>query len=109
MLAFLLGMSISLLLFLPIELQFTLFVCTFIIMFSFLLIELLTPNLEDKDLQILEINQDKNMRCLRVTMLNNKLLEGEDLFKGIYNTLKNNSEFKNSGFQKIIKKRQQQI
>jgi hypothetical protein len=35
-------------------------------------------------------------------MVNNSLLEGEDLFKGIYKTLMNNKDFLNFGFQKII-------
>ena len=35
-------------------------------------------------------------------MVNNNLLEGEELFKGIYNTLKENEEFNNFGFQKVI-------
>lgn len=56
----------------------------------------------DNILQILEINQDKNMRCLKISMVNNNLLEGLDLFKGIYETIINNSEFKEFGFQKII-------
>jgi len=53
-------------------------------------------------LQILEVNTDKNMRCLKITMSNNNLLEGEELFKGIYTTLMNNKDFFNFGFQKII-------
>lgn len=42
------------------------------------------------------------MRCLKITMINNNLLEGEDLFKGIYKTLMNNKEFLKFGNQKII-------
>jgi len=42
------------------------------------------------------------MRCLKITMVNNNLLEGEELFKGIYTTLMNNKEFLNFGYQKII-------
>jgi hypothetical protein len=71
--------------------------------FNFTLIEVLIfNNTEPSTLQILEINHDKNMRCLKVTMVNKKLLEGEDLFKGIYTTLMNNKEFLTFGFQKII-------
>ena len=73
-------------------------------MLSFLLIEFLIHKglNSNKDLQILEINQDRNMRCLKITLVNNNLLEGEDLFKGIYKTLMNNKTFLNFGFQKII-------
>lgn len=53
-------------------------------------------------LQILEINKDRNMRCLKISMINNNLLDGETLFKGIYETIMNNLEFKEFGFQKII-------
>jgi hypothetical protein len=56
----------------------------------------------DVTLEILEINQNRNMRCLKVTMVNNNLLEGEELFKGIYKTLMENKDFLNFGFQKII-------
>lgn len=102
MLGILIGISIRLTK-LSLDLQFALIVCTFCIMLSFLLIEILIFNkLENSDLKILEINQDRNMRCLKVTMLNNNLLEGDDLFKGIYNTFKNNNDFLNFGFQKII-------
>jgi hypothetical protein len=100
------GIGVSITLFgivLPVDIQFVILVCTFLIMLSFLLIEVLTKTLEDKDLQILEINQDLNMRCLKVTMINNKSLEGEDLFKGIYKTLMKNRDFLNFGFQKIKK------
>jgi len=70
---------------------------------SFSLIELLIyNNKEVKSLQILEVNTDSNMRCLKITMSNNNLLEGEELFKGIYTTLMNNKDFFNFGFQKII-------
>jgi hypothetical protein len=100
----LIGISIAFILtFLTLDLQFVIFLCIFLIMLSFLFIELLTINkLEGGVLQILEINQDRNMRCLRVTMVNNNLLEGEDLFKGIYKTLQNNKDYLNCGFQKII-------
>jgi len=70
---------------------------------SFSLIELLiSSNKLESSLQILEVKTDNNMRCLKITMSNNHLLEGEDLFKGIYTTLMNNKDFLNFGFQKII-------
>ena len=54
--------------------------CIFIILLSLGLIELFTINVKgSKQLEILEINQNRNMRCLKVTMVNNNLLEGEDL------------------------------
>jgi hypothetical protein len=75
----------------------------FLILLSLGLIELFTINVKgSKQLEILEINQNRNMRCLKVTMVNNNLLEGEDLFKGIYKTLMENKDFLNFGFQKII-------
>jgi hypothetical protein len=33
------------------------------------------------------------MRCLKFSMINNNLLEGEELFKAIYETLMNNQDF----------------
>lgn len=53
-------------------------------------------------MKLLEVNQDVNMRCLKFSMVNNNLLEGEDLFKGIYDTLMGNTEFVDFGFKKII-------
>jgi hypothetical protein len=53
-------------------------------------------------LNILETNHDLNMRCLKFTMINNNFLEGEVLFKGIYNTLMNNQDFITFGYHKII-------
>jgi len=50
----------------------------------------------------LNITGYKNMRCLKITMVNKNLLEGEDLFKGIYKTLMINKDFLNFGYQKII-------
>src|SRR6267378_2024723 len=71
--------------------------------FNFTIIELLIfNNKETSMLQILEIKTNKNMRCLNITMVNNKLLEGEELFKGIYTTLMSNKEYLNFGYQKII-------
>jgi hypothetical protein len=89
--------------FLPLTFNY-IFLLTFsLILLSFLLIEILTTqNLEGRELQILEINQNKNMRCLKITMVNNNLLEGDELFKGIYKTLMNNKDFLKFGFQKII-------
>jgi hypothetical protein len=71
---------------------------------SFLLIELLIYKNKTvlNTLNILEINHNRNMRCLKITMSNNNLLEGEELFKGIYTTLMKNKDFLKFGFQKII-------
>lgn len=75
---------------------------TFIIT-SILLTEALS-NIETslKMMQLLEVNQDTNMRCLKFSMINNNLLEGEDLFKAIYLTLMSNSDFIEFGYKKII-------
>jgi hypothetical protein len=71
--------------------------------FNFTIIEVLIFNNKPiSTLQILEVKTNKNMRCLNITMVNNNLLEGEELFKGIYTTLMNNKEFLNFGNQKII-------
>jgi hypothetical protein len=53
-------------------------------------------------LKVIEVNQDTNMRCLKFSLINNNLLEGEDLFKAIYETLINNKDFIEFGFKKII-------
>jgi|SRR5580692_1309675 len=53
-------------------------------------------------LNILETNYDNNMRCLKISMINNNFLEGDTLFKGIYQTLMNDKDFIDFGFQKII-------
>src|SRR5258705_1539046 len=83
--------------------QYLIYFLALLYFLSFNLIELLIYiNKEVSQLQILEVNHNKNMRCLKITMVNNSLLEGEDLFKGIYNTLMNNKDFLNFGFQKII-------
>jgi len=42
------------------------------------------------------------MRCLSLTMINDNLLEGEELFKAIYNTITTNEEFIKFGYRKII-------
>ena len=69
--------------------------------FNFSLIEFfIFNNKETSTLQILEIN--KNMRCLSITMINEDLLEGKELFQGIYNTIISNDEFRGFGYQKII-------
>lgn len=66
-----------------------------------LIIYLYKESLTDS-LNILEINYDKNMRCLNITMSNSNMLEGEYLFSAIYNSLINNKEYLNFGFHKII-------
>jgi len=85
------------------EISELLYFITLLNLLSFSLIELLISNNKlDSSLQILEVKTDNNMRCLKITMVNNGLLEGEDLFKGIYTTLMNNKDFLNFGYQKII-------
>lgn len=63
---------------------------------------LIFVNLDLSFLKILEIKTNKNERSLRITMGNENLLEGEKLFKGIYNTIMNNEEFRSFGYRKII-------
>jgi hypothetical protein len=83
--------------------QFLLYISALLYFISFTLIEILIFNNKPiSTLQILEIKTNKNMRCLNITMVNNNLLEGQDLFKGIYTTLMNSKEFLNFGNQKII-------
>jgi len=53
-------------------------------------------------MKVVEVNQDTNMRCLKFSLINNNLLEGEELFKAIYETLINNKDFIEFGFKKII-------
>ena len=71
--------------------------------FSFTLIELLIyHNKDESTLKLLEVKTDNDLRCLTLTMENEYLLTGEELFNGIYNTIMSNEEFKSFGFQKII-------
>jgi len=71
--------------------------------FNFTLIEfIIFNNSETETLKILEIKTNKNMRCLTITMSNDNLLAGEELFKGIYNTIITNKEFIAFGYSKII-------
>jgi hypothetical protein len=75
----------------------------FFIFLSLILIQILTyQNKSLTTLKVLETNHDVNMRCLKFTMSNNNYLEGENLFKGIYQTLMDNEQFINFGFNKII-------
>jgi hypothetical protein len=61
---------------------------------SFTLIELLIyHNKELSTLNLLEVKPNNNMRCLTLTMENETLLSGEELFKEIYNTIISNEEF----------------
>ena len=69
---------------------------------SFSLLEIIIYQNKITSLQILEINQDLNMRCLKFVMVNNNHLEGKELFKGIYSTLMSDKEFINFGYNKII-------
>ena len=83
--------------------QLLLYFLALLYFISFTLIyTLIYFNKDITPLQILEINTNKNMRCLKITMINNNSLEGEYLFKGIYKTLMNSKEFLNFGNQKII-------
>src|SRR5882757_1728928 len=83
--------------------QFPIYITILLYFLSFTLIEILIKNNEDTSkLQILEIKHNKNLRSLSVIMNNEKLLEGKDLFKAIYNTVIDNEDFKNFGYQKII-------
>lgn len=54
------------------------------------------------ELRVLEVNQDVNLRCLKISMVNSNMLEDENLFKAIYNTIFNIEEFKDFGYEKII-------
>ena len=88
---------------LPVDFRFVIMISISLIILSLILTELFTSKTSENNcLQILEINHDKNMRCLKIIMVNNILLEGEALFHAIYNTLMNNKDFLNFGFQKII-------
>lgn len=53
-------------------------------------------------LQVLEVNEDINLRCLNINMVNKRLLADTDLFKGIYNTIMDLEEFINFSYNKII-------
>ena len=76
--------------------------CYFILLSLFIMEILIYINKEINSLKVLTVQYDKNLRCLKITMFNNHLLESEALFKAIYNTLMTNDEFKFLGFQKII-------
>lgn len=95
-----LGYSLS---FLPYDLTLLLMLNIYLILISLLLTYILSYQYRIlKSLKILETNYDFNMRCLKLTMINNNSLSGEDLFKGIYQTLMSNKDFNNFGFHKII-------
>ena len=79
-----------------------LYFLTFLIFINFTLLEILINQNKSSFLQILEINKDVNLRCLKFSMVNNNNLESEELFRGIYETLMSNKEFINFGYQKII-------
>ena len=69
---------------------------------NFTLLEILINQNKSSSLQILEINQNVNMRCLKFVMVNNNNLEGKELFKGIYSTLMSDKDFIDFGYNKII-------
>lgn len=93
-----LGYSLS---FFPYDLTILILLNAYFIFISFILIYIFSYKFLPL-LNILETNYDFNMRCLKLTMINNYYLLGEQLFKGIYQTLKSNNEFNKFGFQKII-------
>ena len=84
--------------------------CTVIVIVTSILIKLgilkhkyITNESETIDkLQVLEINEDKNLRCLKISMINKSLLSDTELFKGIHNTIMNLDEFINFSYNKII-------
>lgn len=83
--------------------QLLLYLLSLLYFLSFTLLELLIfSNNEISYLKILEIKTVENQRSLTITMSKEYLLEGENLIKGIYNTIMNNEEFINFGYQKII-------
>ena len=84
--------------------------CTVIVIVTSILIKLgilkhkyITNESETIDkLQVLEINEDKNLRCLKISMINKSLLSDTELFKGIHNTIMNLDEFINFSYIYII-------
>lgn len=52
--------------------------------------------------KLLNINENKNFRYIKFSMVNSNNLEGEDLFRGIYKVLFLNDQFIEFGFNKII-------
>ena len=99
----LIGTSFSIL---PYDFKILILLILTLILYSFVIIELILMYNKKfstgQGLQMLEVNHHKNMRCLKFTMVNNNLLEGEQLFKGIFDTLINNEDFLGFGFSKII-------
>jgi hypothetical protein len=84
-------------------LQIAGYICVLLYFLSFTLLEILIMrNLDSSKLKLLEIKNNNNMRCLSLTMSNENLLDGKDLFKAIYNTIMSNEEFKAFGYRKII-------
>src|SRR5919206_890323 len=56
----------------------------------------------NQKLNILEIQKDKNLRCLKFIMVNSYGLSGHSTFRALFNTLMNNQDFINFSFNKII-------
>lgn len=101
---FLIGLIIgSALILIPEEYRYLLglIICPIILMLAFIDLIIMLYKKSD-NLQVLEINQDKNMRCMKIFMVNNNLLEDQNLFRGIYNTIMYLEEFKNFSYDKII-------
>ena len=53
-------------------------------------------------IKLLNINENKNFRYIKFSMINSNNLEGEELFRGIYKLLFSNDQFIEFGFNKII-------
>lgn len=53
-------------------------------------------------MKLININENKNFRYIKFSMVNSNNLEGEELFKAIYKTLFLNDQFIEFGFNKII-------
>lgn len=101
---FVLGLMIGLIIMLlPLEyrLLLVLILCPLLLMLVFIDLIILF-NQGSYKLKVLEVNQDRNIRCLKIFMVNNNLLEDKNLFRGIYNTIMNLNEFRDFGYEKII-------
>jgi hypothetical protein len=75
---------------------------TLLELFIYLNKDLTHPNKDLSKLKILEIKSNSNLRSISIVMSNDNLLEGKELFKGIYNTIMGCEEFINFGYQKIV-------
>src|SRR6266403_2157862 len=89
---------------LTIKLQMLLFLNGYLIFLSLILIELIIfkNSTGYKNMNILEVKYDKNMRCLTIVLNNSNLLEGKDLFEAIFTSITSNEIFQNFGNKKIM-------